>query len=179
MDIESVLKSLIPLGSALLGGYITYRMNRAKEKKEADKKQLESLFELQKINFKLLSSFTDCLMILDKYALLPTEKEDYDMDKVTRRILECSNELAELNVVSLSHAIHINKDIFKLVKETHVETRLLFPGIQKSNPNMVNGVVRTYSFENKNGLNSAIEKIALLQNTLMLMEEKYVERYIK
>ncbi len=47
----------------------------SKRKKETTKKQLESLFELQKINFKLLSSFTDSLMLLDKYVLLPTKKK--------------------------------------------------------------------------------------------------------
>ncbi|WP_367899817.1 hypothetical protein [Bacillus pseudomycoides] len=183
MNIELALKDLIPFGSALVGaltgGYITYSLSRIKEKKETVKKQLESLFELQRINFKLLNSFTDSLMILDKYALLPTEKEDYDVDKVTRRILECSNELAELYVVSLSHAVHINQDIFKLVKKTHDNTRFLFVEIQKSNENVVNGIVRTYSHKNRNALNEAIDNIALLQDTLMQIEEKYVERYIK
>lgn len=183
MNIELALKDLIPFGSALVGaltgGCITYGLSRVKEKKETTKKQLESLFELQKINFKLLSSFTDSLMILDRYVLLPTKVEDYDGDKVTRRIVECSDELADLYVASLSHAVHINKDIFKLVKKAHDDTRFLFVEIQKSNINQAWGFVRTYSQENRDALNAAINIIAMLQDKLMQMEVEYVNRYIQ
>ncbi|XKK19196.1 hypothetical protein HFP67_23790 [Bacillus sp. CB102A.1] len=134
---------------------------------------------MQKINFKLLSSFTDSLMILDRYVLLPTKKEDYDEEKVTSRIVECSNELADLYVASLSHAVHINKDIFKLVKKAHDDTRFLFLKIQKSNISQARGFVRTYSQENRDALNTAIDKIAMLQDTLMQMQEEYVDRYIQ
>ncbi|KAA0766382.1 hypothetical protein [Bacillus sp. SH5-2] len=182
LDISS-LKDFFPFGSAMLGaitgGCITYSLSRIKEKKEITKKQLESLFELQKINYKLLSSFTDCLMILDRYVLLPTKIEDYDGDKAARRIVECSNELADLYVASLSHAVHINKDIFKLVKQVHDDTRFLFVKIQKSNINEVRGIVKTYSHENRGALSTAISHITLLQNTLMQMEAEYVNRYIQ
>ncbi|MED1407290.1 hypothetical protein P4U07_32090 [Bacillus mycoides] len=72
MNIELALKDLIPFGSAFLGaltgGYITYSLSKAKEKKETAKKRLESLFELQRINFKLLSSFADLELKLKIYS---------------------------------------------------------------------------------------------------------------
>lgn len=182
LDISS-LKDFFPFGSAMLGavtgGCITYSLSRIKEKKEITKKQLESLFELQKINYKLLSSLTDSLMILDRYVLLPKKIEDYDGDKAARRIVECSNELDDLYVASLSHAVHINKDIFKLVKKVHDDTRFLFVEIKRSNIHETRGIVKIYSHENRSALSTAISYISRLQHTLMQMEAEYVNRYIQ
>ncbi len=93
--------------------------------------------------------------------------------------MECSNELADLYVASLSHAVHINKNIFRLVKKAHDDTRFLFVKIQKSNISQARGFVRTYSQENRDALNTAIDKIAMLQDTLMQMQGEYVDRYIQ
>ncbi|MBJ8039057.1 hypothetical protein JDS78_02095 [Bacillus cereus group sp. N17] len=175
MDIESVLKSLIPLGSALLGGYITYRMNRAKEIKEVAKKQLESLFELQKINFKILGIFNELELKLSVYVSSPVVIEGYDGITVTDKIQKCSDELVELYVVSLAHAIHMKIDEFEFVKQAHDETRNYYLAVTERNDNNS----KIYSEKNIMALQAASKKVEILQRSLIEKEKSYVESYMK
>ncbi|MEI4716939.1 hypothetical protein WAG26_16655 [Bacillus cereus] len=55
MNIEDLVsKVLIAIVSALLGWYTTTRIAKAKERKEDARKQLEAVYELQKINYKFM-----------------------------------------------------------------------------------------------------------------------------
>ncbi len=179
MDIELVLKSLVPFGSALLGGYITYSMSRAKEKKEVAKKQLESIFELQKINFKLLGMFNELKISLQRHAFAHMQMEEYSGKIVTNKIQKCFNELVELNVASLAYAVNMDKGVFDLVKKTHDEVTIQFIPVTKVNNVVINGMSRIYSEENISSLETVYEKIENLQTTLMVQEALYVERYMK
>lgn len=182
MNIDLALKDLIPFGSALLGagigGTITYGLFTVKERKEGAKKQLESLFELQKINYKLLSSFNELLGKLSMYIFLPNEKEESSADVITKMIQKCSDNLAELNVVSLAHAVHMKNDIFELVKQAHEDTRLLFLKVTEGNTVKDVGYFKIYSQQNVNFLERASKRIAVLQSELMEKEKQYVERYM-
>ncbi|PFM33596.1 hypothetical protein [Bacillus cereus] len=182
MNIDLALKDLIPFGSALLGagigGTITYKLFTVKEKKEGEKKQLESLFELQKINYKLLSSFNELLGNLSMYLFLPNEKEKFGADEITDMIQKCSDILAELNVVSLAHAVHMKNDVFELVKQTHEDTRLLYLKVTEGNTVKDIGDFKIYSQQNVVFLEKVIKRIAILQSDLMEKEKQYVERYM-
>lgn len=182
MNIDLALKDLIPFGSALLGagigGTITYKLFTVKEKKEGEKKQLESLFELQKINYKLLSSFNELLGNLSMYIFLPNDKEKFSADEITDMIQKCSDNLAELNVVSLAHAVHMQNNIFDLVKRAHEDTRLLFLKVTEGNKVKDVGYFKIYSQQNVNFLERSINRIAVLQRDLMEKEKEYVERYM-
>ncbi|MED2186828.1 hypothetical protein [Bacillus wiedmannii] len=182
MNIDLALKDLIPFGSAFfgacIGGTITYKLFTVKEKKEGEKKQLESLFELQKINYKLLSSFNELLGNLSMYIFLPNEKETFSADEITNMIQKCSDNLAELNVVSLAHAVYMKNDIFELVKQAHEDTRLLFLKVTEGNTVKDVGYFKIYSQQNVNFLEKASKRIEILQRDLMGKETQYVERYM-
>ncbi|NRQ69740.1 hypothetical protein HQK17_16350 [Bacillus cereus] len=178
MNTELLLKILIPLGSTLFGGFITYSLWRVKERKEIAQKQLESLFELQKINFKLLDNFNDLETSLDIYVSSPSVVEPYNQSLVTEKIKQCSSELAEVYVVTLANAVHINSETFEYAKQMHEEARRLFVNVTKSNYTYVNGELRGYTTQNLNTLQKATMKIAQLQDFLMRKESLYVERYI-
>ncbi|OSX94360.1 hypothetical protein BTJ45_01717 [Bacillus mycoides] len=183
MNIDLALKDLIPFGSALLGagigGTITYKLSTVKEKKEGEKKQLESLFELQKINYKLLSSFNELLGNLSMYIFLPNEQEKFSADEITAMIQKCSDILAEMNVVSLAHAVHMKNDIFEAVKQAHEDTRLLYLRVTEQNIVQDSGRFKMYSEKNVNSLEQASRRIEILQSVLMEKEKEYVERYMK
>ncbi|HDX9631846.1 TPA: hypothetical protein ROY30_005616 [Bacillus cereus] len=179
MDIELVLKSLVPFGSALLGGYITYSMSRAKEKKEVAKKQLESVFELQKINFKLLGMFNELKISLHRHAFSDVQTEEYSGKIVADKIQKCLNEWIELNVASLAHAVNMEKGIFELVKKTHDEATVHFMPVTKAENVVIKGMTRIYSEKNISSLETVYDKIEHLQTALMEQEKVYVERYMK
>ncbi|HDR4695205.1 hypothetical protein [Bacillus cereus] len=183
MSIDLALKDLIPFGSTLLGaitgGVITYSLFTVKERKEGAKKQLESLFELQRVNYKLLSSFNELLGKLTMYNFLPNEEEEYSADEITNMIQKCSDNLAELNVVSLAHAVNMKKDIFEFVKQTHEDTRLLFLRVTEQNIVNDSGRFKIYSGQNVAFLERASKRIEILQRDLMENEKQYVERYMK
>ncbi|PRT19820.1 hypothetical protein [Bacillus wiedmannii] len=183
MNIDLALKDLIPFGSALLGacigGTITYRLFTVKERKEGAKKQLESLFELQKINYKLLSSFNELLGNVSMYILLPNEQEKCSADEITDMIQKCSDNLAEMNVVSLAHAVHMKNDIFELVKQAHEDTRQYYLKVTEGNTVEGAGYFKIYSQQNVIYLEKAIKRIAILQSYLMEEEKQYVEQYMK
>ncbi|UTG85129.1 hypothetical protein [Bacillus paranthracis] len=183
MNIDLALKDLIPFGTALLGagigGSITYGLFTVKERKEGAKKQLESLFELQKINYKLLSSFNELLGNLSMYIFLPNEQEKFSADEITAMIQKCSDILAEMNVVSLAHAVHMKNDIFEAVKQTHEDTRQLYLKVTEGNTVEGTGYFKIYSQQNVIFLEKVIKRIAILQSDLMEKEKQYVERYME
>ncbi len=182
MNIDLALKDLIPFGSALLGagfgGTITYKLFTVKEKKEGAKKQLESLFELQKINYKLLSSFNELLGNLSMYIFLPNEQEKFSADEITDMIQKCSDNLAEMNVVSLAHAVHMKNGTFDLVKKAHEDTRLFFLKVTVGYTVEDVGYFKIYSQQNVTFLERASKRIERLQRDLMEKEKQYVERYM-
>ena len=53
------------------------------------------MFELQKINYKLLSSFNELLVNVSMYIFLPNEQEKFGADEITDMIQKCSDNLAE------------------------------------------------------------------------------------
>ncbi|HHK5535006.1 TPA: hypothetical protein ACQUHH_003475 [Bacillus mobilis] len=178
MNTDLVLKILIPLGSTIFGGLITYRFNKVKEKKEIAQKQLESIFELQKINFKLLDSFNDLETSLDIYVSSPTVVEPYSQSIVREKIKKCSSELAEAYVLTLANAAHINSETFKHAKQVHEEVRTSFVSVTRSNYTKVNGELRGYTIQNLNALQAVTMKIAKLLDHIMKIEAPYVEKYI-
>ncbi|PEI32374.1 hypothetical protein CN644_23995 [Bacillus wiedmannii] len=183
MNIDLALKDLIPFGSALLGagigGTITYGLFTVKERKEGTKKQLESLFEIQKINYKLLSSFNELLGNVSMYIFLPNEQEKFSADEITDMIQKCSDNLAEMNVVSLAHAVHMKNDMFELVKQAHEDTRQLYLKVTEGNKVESVGYFKIYSQQNVIFLEKAIKRIAILQRELTEKEKQYVEQYMK
>ncbi|WP_377865789.1 hypothetical protein [Bacillus sp. R86525] len=179
MDIELVFKSLVPFGSALLGGYITYSMSRAKEKKEVAKKRLESVFELQKINFKLLGMFNELKTSLYIHAFSDVQTEEYSGKKVTEKVQKCLNELIESNVESLAHAVNMEKGVFELVKKAHDEANVQFKPVTKAENVVIKGMTRIYSEKNISSLDTVYDNIENLQTALMEQEKVYVERYMK
>ncbi|MGN4944563.1 hypothetical protein [Bacillus cereus group sp. MYBK104-1] len=178
MDTELIMKILIPLGTAILGGLITYCLSKIKENKEIAQKQLESLFELQKINFKLLDNFNELETSLDIYVSSPTVIEPHSQLIVTEKIKKCSSELAEAYVSTLVNAVHINGETFKQAKQVHEEVRLLFVSVTQSNYTNVNGELRGYTAQNLYALQAVTMKIAKLQEYLMEIESSYVDQYI-
>ncbi|MGF9965963.1 hypothetical protein [Bacillus rhizoplanae] len=123
-------KDFFPFGSAMLGaligGFITYRLTKAKERKEAREKRLESLFELQRLNFKLLRSLTDLEIKLKIYISASPEIEDYNVKVVSNKIHECLDELADSHVVALGNAVHISREVFECINKKHDEIIKLF-----------------------------------------------------
>ncbi|MGG1340166.1 hypothetical protein ABE244_06210 [Bacillus toyonensis] len=178
-----MIKDFIPFGSALLGaltgGFITYNISSAKEKKEGYRKQLESSLELQKINFKLLGIFNELELILDVYVSSQVEIKGYDVITVTDKIQKCSDELAELYVVSLAHAIHMKIEEFEFVKKIHDATRNHYLDVTKRDDEAVINNSKIYSEKNIIALQAASKKIAILQGSIMGKETSYVESYIK
>ncbi|HDV8362670.1 TPA: hypothetical protein RKT18_005566 [Bacillus cereus] len=180
MNIEDLVsKVLIAIVSALLGWYTTTRIAKAKERKEDARKQLEALYELQKINYKLFGSFFELQHKLQIYVSSSVEKEGYSAIIVTDMIKKCSDELAELNVVSLSHAIHMKQSVFDLVRKTHEEARINYLSVTKGNRSTMDGVLKIYSEENVFSLEKVIGNIEILQRNLLEKEKKYVEQYMK
>ncbi|WP_257144585.1 hypothetical protein [Bacillus cereus] len=113
------------------------------------------------------------------YNFLPNEEEEYSADEITNMIQKCSDNLAELNVVSLAHAVNMKKDIFEFVKQTHEDTRLLFLRVTEQNIVNDGGRFKIYSGQNVAFLEQASKRIEILQRDLMKNEKQYVERYMK
>lgn len=177
------LKELLPFGTtlfgAITGGLITYRLSKLKEKKEAEEKRLESLFELQRIHFKLIRSFTDLQLHLEIYISVLEESEKNSVEVVTNKIIDCSDELMDSRVLSLGKAVHISEEVFEVINTKHDEIRFAFYEITVANENNVNGMKKVYSERNLTALKIAFNHIATLQEYLMKTEKKYSEMYIK
>lgn len=182
MNIDLALKDLIPFGSALFGavtgGFITYKITRAKERKEFKIKRLESIFELQKISIEMLNSFSDLKIKLDLYMLHP-EEEAYKLDVIVNKMNKCMSELADSRVRFLGNALHVSKEVYDYVSEKYVKLMNLFMYVVTINRSMSNEIEIAYSKSNGEALDKVINEIGNLQRFLMDQEKKYVELYIK
>ena len=63
-------------------------------------------------------------------------------------IQKCSDNLAEMNVVSLAHTVHMKNDIFELVKQAHEDTRQLYLKVTEGNKVESAGYFKIYSQQN-------------------------------
>lgn len=184
IDIDLLQKFLVPLVGAIVGGLISYQLLRIKEKKEEAKKRLESLYEIQNINYKMLGSFSDLEQSLNIYVL-STEVVVPDSELiVTNKIKECSDALAEFYVLTLSNAVYLNEEVFNHAKKTHEDIRFLFLGVIKNNYTNANGKLKVYTQKNLDCLRQATDKLAVFQHTLAEkiqpnLVKRYMEKYNK
>ncbi|MEZ2325799.1 hypothetical protein R1C46_18490 [Bacillus tropicus] len=180
MDIDLLQKFLVPLVSAIAGGLISYKLSRIKEKKEEAIKRLESLYEIQNINYKMLGSFSDLEQSLNTYVLSTEIVEPHSQLIVTNKIKECSDALAEFYVLTLANAVYLNKGVFNRAKKTHEDIRFLFVNVMKYNYTKTNGKLKVYTQTNLDFLRQATEKIAMFQDTLAeKIEPKLVKHYME
>lgn len=182
--IDLLQKFLVPLVSAVLGGLISYKLLRIKEKKEEATKRLESLYEIQNINYKMLGSFSDLEESLNIYVLSTEIVVPDSQLIVANKIKKCSDELAEFYVLTLANAVYLNEDVFNHAKKTHEDIRFLFLGVIKNNYTTVNGKLKVYTQKNQEFLRQATDKIALFQHALAEeiepnLVKHYMEKYNK
>ncbi|MFV8517136.1 hypothetical protein [Bacillus sp. SBS7] len=175
-------KDFFPFGSAMLGactgGFITFMLTRSKDRKERKEKRLNSLFELQQLNFKLIRSLTDLELKLSVYISAQQEIEGYNVETINETVQKCLDELADARVVSLGNAIHINGEVFKAVSVGQAEVMKLFVPVTVQNKFIDNGRLKVYSQDNLIAVQNTFKKIVYLQDMLMQQERKYVNQYI-
>ncbi|MFJ8453338.1 hypothetical protein [Bacillus paramycoides] len=175
-------KDFFPFFSAIIGaitgGTITSVLTKSKEKKERREKRLNSLFELQRLYFKLIRSLIELELKLDVYISSPQEVEGYSVDVVNGAIHKCLDELADARVVSLGNAIHISDEVFNSVNVGMEEAMLLYVPVTVQKKHIHNGQLKFYSNDNLTAIQNTHKKIADLQRILMKQEKIYVSNYI-
>lgn len=174
-------KDFFPFFSAILGaitgGTITFMLTKSKEKKERREKRLNSLFELQRLYFKLIRSLLDLELKVSVYISTPQEVEGYSIDAINSMVPNCLDELADVRVASLGNAIHVSEEMFKLVNDGMEEAMLLFVPVTVQKNYIHNGQLKFLSNDNLIAIQNTHKKIAELQMVLMKQEKIYVSNY--
>ncbi|WP_225990664.1 hypothetical protein [Bacillus luti] len=161
---------------AMVGGGITYWIAKNKERKETKQKQLESLFELQKINFNLVQSIRDLQNMIKNYLSDSVKIEEISIKEVNKKVKECLDELANSRAELLGNAVHLSEDIFNYVSDKHDEImkKFLFTTFSGLDTEYEGSYIK----EDIENLENVINKMIILQDFLMQKEKLYVKHYL-
>ncbi|MHC2834798.1 hypothetical protein [Bacillus sp. F9_6S_D1_P_5] len=184
MSIELALKDLIPFGSALLGtltgGYITYSISRAKEKKEKRLKGLESINELKLLIYEISNDAIDLQGKLEtEYKRNKLFRDDENLKSIIVGIQEFFNNLLIGKWTDFYiKAVYINKEIFIETRTSYRKLLELQRELMRKGINIKEKGLKLYVEEVLEIVNFSFELLNELGKFLEKKEEKLIEEYM-
>lgn len=184
MSIELALKDLIPFGSALLGtltgGYITYSISKAKEKKEKRLKGLESINELKLLIYEISNDAIDLQGKLEtEYKRNKLFGDDENLKSIIVGIQEFFNNLLIGKWTDFYiKAVYINKEIFIETRTSYRKLLELQRELMRKGINIKEKGLKLYVEEVLEIVNFSFELLNELGKFLEKKEEKLIEEYM-
>lgn len=184
MSIELALKDLIPFGSALLGtltgGYITYSISRAKEKKEKRLKGLESINELKLLIYEISNDAIDLQGKLEtEYKRNKLFGDNENLKSIIVGIQEFFNNLLIGKWTDFYiKAVYINKEIFIETRANYRKLLELQRELMRKGINIKEKGLKLYVEEVLEIVNFSFELLNELGKFLEKKEEKLIEEYM-
>lgn len=184
MSIELALKDLIPFGSALLGtltgGYITYSISKAKEKKEKRLKGLESINELKLLIYEISNDAIDLQGKLEtEYKRNKLFGDDENLKSIIVGIQEFFNNLLIGKWTDFYiKAVYINKEIFIETRTSYRKLLELQRELMRKGINIKEKGLKLYVEEVLEMVNFSFELLNELGKFLEKKEEKLIEEYM-
>ncbi|SCN41646.1 hypothetical protein [Bacillus wiedmannii] len=184
MSIELTLKDLIPFGSALLGtltgGYITYSISKAKEKKEKRLKGLESISELKLLIYEMSN---DAIDLQGKLEAELNRDELFGSDENLKAIVIKTREFFN-NLLTgkwtdfYIKAVHINKEVYLETRSKYRKLLDLQGELMRAGISIKKNGVKLYLKEVIDIVNSSFELLSELVSFLEKKEGKLIEEYM-
>ncbi|MGE1126323.1 hypothetical protein [Bacillus wiedmannii] len=184
MSIELTLKDLIPFGSALLGtltgGYITYSISKAKEKKEKRLKGLESISELKLLIYEMSN---DAIDLQGKLEAELNRDELFGSDENLKAIVIKTREFFN-NLLTgkwtdfYIKAVHINKEVYLETRSKYIKLLDLQGELMRAGISIKKNGVKLYLKEVIDIVNSSFELLSELGSFLEKKEGKLIEEYM-
>ncbi|MCU5085403.1 hypothetical protein OCA23_18885 [Bacillus cereus] len=179
-DINS-LKDFFPFGSAILGavtgGFITYKITKAKEKKENHQKRVECILELQA---KLSEMQNETLAFKMETSLLRNKSENFQWSERIHFLktlkIYFHEQIIRNREILYSLAIHIDKNVFVEVGKTYNE---IFDIFAKTNKDKFQGNINEDFEVYLEMVASTMNEIALEINKFTRYLFKKEQEYIK
>ncbi|MGE8013220.1 hypothetical protein [Bacillus mycoides] len=180
----SSLKDFIPFGSAILGaatgGFITYNLSKATQRRSVEQKRIESIFELKSQVFRFGKRSFDFKCQFEDYI---KEEHYFDMEKIFGLKDELKNYFTAIMVGDwinyYSYAIHINSDVFKRTRDTHKQLLSILQPIDFEYGNTDMEDVKCFYTKIKSAIDEIYKIVIEFHAFLETMGELYVESYIE
>ncbi|MGG2091933.1 hypothetical protein AB1283_04270 [Bacillus sp. S13(2024)] len=124
MDFElNSLKNFIPFGSAIVGaltgGFVTYRVSKATERRLLREKRLESIFELETTLLKLVDPLKDIQIDILVCRRMEENAKSEQISEIVGKMKSYLGELYKLRPKCYSYAVHISPEVLRELKKIY------------------------------------------------------------